>query len=53
MGMVFIDYVINDMGRFFIGFVLVIVQYVYGVKYVMVYWFQVILDIWQCMVNND
>lgn len=25
VGMVFIDYVINDMGRFFIGFVLVIV----------------------------
>ncbi len=53
VGMVFTDYVTNDTGRFFIGFVPVIAQYVHGVKYATVYRLQAISDIRQRTANND
>lgn len=53
MRVIFIDYVIYYMGRFFIGFVLVVVQYIYCEQYVLVYWFKVIMYIRKSMIYDN
>ena len=53
MRVVFTDYVTNDTGRFFIGFIPVVAQYVHGVKYATVNRLQAISDVRQRTANND
>lgn len=52
VGVIFINYIIYYMGGFFIGFILVVVEFVYGEQYVVVYWFEVVVYIWQSLVYD-
>ncbi len=50
---IFTDHVTDDTGRFLVGFIPVVAQYVHGVKYATVYRLQAIADIRQRTANND